>query len=128
YKKVQFMKNVFSILKERGLIEAVTSDEIYALGEKPLSLYAGFDPTSDSLHLGNMVGIMVLAWFQKCGHKPIAIVGGATGMIGDPSGKSVERVLLDEASIEKNVAGIKKSLQAILHFGENALLLNNYDW
>lgn len=119
------MKNIFSVLKERGLIDAVTSDEIYELGKTPISVYIGFDPTSDSLHLGNMVGIMVLAWFKKLGHNPVAIVGGATGMIGDPSGKSVERVLLDASSIEKNLIGIKKSLTAILG---DAPVLNNFDW
>lgn len=119
------MSDIFAVLKERGLIEAVTSEEVYELGKKPISLYIGFDPTSDSLHLGNMVGIMVLAWFKRFGHNPIAIVGGATGMIGDPSGKSVERVLLDAAQIEKNLVGIKKSLQSILG---DALVLNNFDW
>lgn len=121
------MENVFKILKERGLIESVTSDEINEL-TSPLVVYAGFDPTSDSLHLGNMVGIVALAWFQKCGHTPVAIVGGATGMIGDPSGKSVERVLLDPKSIEKNLMGIKKSLETLIDFQKDAYLLNNYDW
>lgn len=119
------MRNVIEILKERGFIEAVTSEEITALAQKPLKVYCGFDPTSDSLHLGNMVAIMGLAWFERCGHTPVAIVGGATGMIGDPSGKSSERQLLDEATIEKNLLGIRRDLEKLL---KKPVLLNNYDW
>lgn len=94
--------------------------------------YIGFDPTSDSLHIGSLVPIIILVHLQKCGHKPIALVGGATGMIGDPSGKSDERNLLDEAALEKNVAGIKSVLSRFLDFNstdKNApILVNNYDW
>lgn len=94
--------------------------------------YIGFDPTSDSLHIGSLVPIIILVHLQKCGHKPIALVGGATGMIGDPSGKSDERNLLDEAALEKNVAGIKRVLSRFLDFNstdKNApILVNNYDW
>jgi tyrosyl-tRNA synthetase len=120
------MKNVLNTLEERGFIEAKTSDEIDQIVEKPLVLYVGFDPTSDSLHLGNLVGIMGLAWFQRFGHTPIALVGGATGMIGDPSGKSVERNLLDPATLEHNLQGICRSLKAVLK--TDILILNNYDW
>lgn len=120
------MRNVIDILQERGFIEAKTSDEIKQLAERPLKVYIGFDPTSDSLHLGNFVAIMGLAWFQKFGHTPIAVIGGATGMIGDPSGKSEERNLLDSHSLQKNLEGISRSLEAVLQ-GKVALL-NNYDW
>lgn len=126
------MKNIFYTLERRGLIESVTSDEIIKLSDKPLHVYLGFDPTSDSLHLGNLMGIVVLAWFQKFGHTPIALVGGATGMIGDPSGKSVERNLLDAATIEKNLIGISHSIKAVLKFVDptntDPLILNNHDW
>jgi len=125
------MSNVIDVLKERGFIEAMTSDDLRTLAEKPLKVYCGFDPSSDSLHLGNMVAIMGLAWFQRYGHTPYAIVGGATGMIGDPSGKSSERQLLDEASIEKNLQGIRKNLETILNTSPTetkSIILNNYDW
>jgi tyrosyl-tRNA synthetase len=120
------MKNVIATLKERGFIDNMTSEELEDLVEKPLLLYAGFDPTSDSLHLGNLIGIMGLAWFQKFGHTPIAIVGGATGMVGDPSGRSVERNLLDQKIIESNLKGIRRSLEAVLK--NEITILNNYDW
>ena len=97
-----------------------------------IAAYVGFDPTSDSLHIGNLVPIMLLAHFQRCGHKPIALVGGATGMIGDPSGKSSERNLLDEKTLRYNQEAIKRQLSHFLDFtsyAENAaVLVNNYDW
>lgn len=125
------MSNVIDLLRERGFIDAVTSEELQKAVEKPMRVYCGFDPTSDSLHLGNMVAIMGLAWFQRCGHTPVAIVGGATGMIGDPSGRSQERHLLDEATIEKNLQGIRKNLEVILdldHPTTKPIIVNNYDW
>ncbi len=125
------MRNVIDILAERGFIEAMTSDDLREMANKPLTVYCGFDPTGDSLHVGHLVPIIGLAWFQKCGHTPVAIVGGATGMIGDPSGKSSERNLLDEATIQNNVQGIKKNLEAVLDFNHPShkpLLLNNFDW
>lgn len=125
------MSNVIEVLQERGLIDAIAGDELAQLAQKPLKVYCGFDPTSDSLHLGNLVGIVVLAWFQRFGHTPVAILGGATGMIGDPSGKSSERQLLDEATIEVNLKGIRKNLEAILDFDHataKPILLNNFDW
>src|SRR3984957_19168747 len=125
------MENVIDVLKERGFIDALTSEDIRQLTEQPIRIYCGFDPTADSLHLGNMVAIMGLAWFQRLGHTPVAIVGGATGMIGDPSGKSAGRQLLDEKSIESNLEGIKNNLRSILDFDHRdskPLLLNNYDW
>ena len=120
------MKNILNALEERGFIEAKTSEEIQQIVNKPLTLYVGFDPTSDSLHLGNLVGIMALAWFQKFGHKPIALMGGATGMIGDPSGKSVERTLLDPDTLERNLKGSADPLQAVLKC--EVKIVNNYDW
>ncbi len=125
------MPHIIDVLTERGLIEALTSEEIRELTQTPARIYCGFDPTSDSLHLGNLVAIIGLAWFQKFGHTPVAIVGGATGMIGDPSGKASERQLLDEATLEKNVKGIEKNLKAILDFSHPTappLILNNFDW
>jgi tyrosyl-tRNA synthetase len=125
------MSNVVDVLKERGLIEAVTHDELRHLADRPIRVYCGFDPTADSLHLGNMVAIMGLAWFQRFGHTPVAIVGGATGMIGDPSGKTSERQLLDEQTIEINLEGIRRNLKAILDFNHptaQPVVLNNYDW
>lgn len=119
-------KNIICMLEERGFIDAKTSHEIGELTEKPLAVYVGFDPTSDSLHLGNLMGIMALAWFQKYGHTPIALVGGATGMIGDPSGRSVERNLLDPAALQYNLEGIGRSLRAVLD--KDILILNNYEW
>lgn len=120
------MANVIDVLKERGFIEALTSEDIRQLTEKPIKVYCGFDPTADSLHLGNLVAIMGLAWFQKFGHTPVAVVGGATGMIGDPSGKTSARQLLDENSLELNLKGIRKNLETILN--NHPILLNNFDW
>lgn len=125
------MHNVIDVLKERGFIEAMTSEELHTLGEKPMKVYCGFDPTSDSLHLGNMVAMMGLAWFQRFGHTPFVIVGGATGMIGDPSGKTAERQLLDDATVKKNLKGIQKNLEVVLDFNSPSskpVLLNNFDW
>ena len=102
------------------------------LQKEPTSAYIGFDPTADSLHIGSLVQIILLMHFQRSGHKPIALVGGATGMIGDPSGKSNERNLLDEETLNKNVQGVKKTLERFIDFSsdaENAAeMVNNYDW
>ena len=119
------MTNIIDVLQDRGFIEAMTSEDLREITEQPLKVYCGFDPTGDSLHLGNMVSIMGLAWFQRCGHTPVAIVGGATGMIGDPSFKKHERSLLDEETIRKNLVGIQKNLETIL---DKPMILNNYDW
>ena len=100
--------------------------------EEMRSAYVGFDPTADSLHIGNLVPIMLLAHYQRCGHRPIALVGGATGMIGDPSGKSSERNLLDEKTLRHNQECVKAQLQHFLDFESDAdnaaILVNNYDW
>lgn len=124
------MANVIDVLQERGFIDAMTSEELSKTAEVPLKVYCGFDPTGDSLHLGHMVAVMGLAWFQRFGHTPVAIVGGATGMIGDPSGKSTERQLLDEKTINENLKGIRKNLSTLLHFSEThpPVILNNLDW
>lgn len=125
------MPNIIDVLKERGFIEALTSEELRTLAEKPLKVYCGFDPTSDSLHIGNMVAIMGLAWFQRCGHTPVIIVGGATGMIGDPSGKTSERQLLDPPTIQHNLQGIRKNIETVLAANKSEIspiILNNYEW
>ncbi|PLX45299.1 MAG: tyrosine--tRNA ligase [Deltaproteobacteria bacterium] len=125
------MKSLYDILEERGLISQCTDEELREiLIKEKCTVYIGFDPTADSLHLGSMVPIMVLAHYQRAGHTPIALVGGATGMVGDPSGKSEERNLLTAEQVTANVAGIRKQLSHFLDFeGENpALLLDNHDW
>ncbi|MBA3721932.1 MAG: tyrosine--tRNA ligase [Parachlamydiaceae bacterium] len=125
------MPNVIEVLKERGFIEAMTSDELLQMTQNPIKVYCGFDPTAESLHLGNLVAIMGLAWFQRFGHTPVAIVGGATGMIGDPSGKTSERQLLDEQTLQQNIKGVRKNLETILDFNHphtKAIILNNFDW
>ena len=122
--------NFIEELRWRGMIHDIMPGTEEALQEKSSSGYIGFDPTSDSLHIGSLVQIMILVHFQRAGHKPIALIGGATGMVGDPSGKSQERNLLDKSTIEKNIKGVKSQLEKFLDFeGENAAeLVNNADW
>lgn len=118
-------------LRWRGLLQDIMPGIEDLLSKEIVSGYIGFDPTSDSLHIGSLTQIFTLIRLQKAGHKPIALVGGATGMVGDPSGKSAERNLLDEATLTKNVNGIQKQLEKFLDFnvGPNgAELVNNYDW
>jgi tyrosyl-tRNA synthetase len=126
------MKNLVQELQWRGLVHDIMPGTEEQLLKEMTATYIGFDPTSDSLHIGNLVPIILLVHIAKSGHKPIALVGGATGMIGDPSGKSDERNLLDEATLDKNVAGIKAVLSRFLDFNSteaNApILVNNYDW
>jgi tyrosyl-tRNA synthetase len=119
------MENVIKHLELRGFIDAVTSDEICELVKNPIRIYIGFDPTAESLHLGNLVGIIALRWFEKFGHDPVALIGGATGKIGDPSGKSEERPLLDSITLDRNVAAITGQLKGLL---ETSQVLNNEDW
>ena len=126
------MKNFIEELQWRGMLHDTMPTTEEHLLEEMRSAYVGFDPTSDSLHIGNLVPIMLLAHFQRCGHKPIALVGGATGMIGDPSGKSAERNLLDEKTLRHNQEAIKNQLSHFLDFTSEAknaaVLVNNYDW
>lgn len=124
------MKNVVDLLEERGFIDQITHKELRERVNQPIKAYVGFDPTADSLHLGNLVPIMGLAWFQKFGHTPVAILGGATGLIGDPSGKSAERNLLDEKTLAHNVRCLDAFFRKILDFqgGPRPLILNNNDW
>ena len=120
-------------LKWRGLIYQQTDEEgleKLLSGEK-ISLYVGVDPTADSMHIGHIVPLLTLRRFQQAGHKPVLLVGGATGMIGDPSGRSTERQLLTKEQIEKNVNGLKKQMERIFEFGDSensAILVNNYEW
>ena len=126
------IKNFVEELTWRGMIHTVMPGAEEHLMEAMRSAYVGFDPTADSLHIGNLVPIMLLAHYQRCGHKPVALVGGATGMIGDPSGKSNERNLLDENTLRHNQEAIKKQLAHFLDFESDtenaAILVNNYDW
>ena len=125
-------KNFVEELRWRGMIHDVMPDTEEHLLEQMRASYVGFDPTADSLHIGNLVPIMLLAHFQRAGHKPVALVGGATGMIGDPSGKSSERNLLDEKTLRHNQDCVKKQLSQFLDFTSGAkneaLMVNNYDW
>jgi len=122
--------NLVEDLQWRGMIHDMMPGTAEQLLKEVTTAYVGIDPTADSLHVGHLVSVMMLKHLQLAGHKPIALVGGATGMIGDPSFKSSERVLLDESTIEENIKGIQKQLQKFLSFeGENAaIILNNYDW
>ncbi|MDA7710897.1 tyrosine--tRNA ligase [Flavobacteriaceae bacterium] len=124
--------NFVQELRWRGLLHDITPETEEYLLEHSTSGYIGFDPTADSLHIGSLVQIVILMHFQNAGHRPIALVGGATGMIGDPSGKSDERNLLDQATLEHNCRGIQYQLERFLHFDAQksnaALLVNNYDW
>ena len=126
------MKNFVEELKWRGMIQDIMPGTEEKLMEGPQAAYVGIDPTADSLHIGHLVSVMILKHFQKCGHRPIALVGGATGMIGDPSMKSAERNLLDEETLRHNVACIKAQLGRFLDFESDAPnkaeLVNNYDW
>jgi tyrosyl-tRNA synthetase len=126
------MENLVTELKWRGLLQDMIPGTEEQLCKEPTSAYVGFDPTADSLHIGSLIPIIVLVHFQKYGHKPVALVGGATGMVGDPSGKSEERNLLDKETLDRNVAGVKKQLSKFLDFNSNqpnaAEMVNNYDW
>ena len=126
------MKNFVEELKWRGMIHDIMPGTEEELMKGPSAAYVGIDPTGDSLHIGHLVSIMILKHFQACGHKPYALIGGATGMIGDPSMKSQERNLLDEKTLEHNVECIKSQLSRFLDFNSDAPnkaeLVNNYDW
>lgn len=123
--------NFIEELKWRRMIHDIMPGTDEQLEKEMTTAYVGFDPTADSLHIGHLVSIMILKHFQVAGHKPIALIGGATGMVGDPSGKAEERSLLDEKTLRQNQEGMKKQMEKLLDFdcGENsALLVNNYDW
>jgi tyrosyl-tRNA synthetase len=127
------LQDIHAELSWRGLLYQSTDEA--GLGKWLLTqsrtVYAGFDPTAESLHVGSLLPLMMLRRFQQAGHRPIALVGGATGMIGDPSGKSAERNLLDAATLERNIAGIKEQMRQLLDFSPgptSAVLVNNYDW
>ncbi len=126
--------NIIEELKQRGLYYDCTDEEAltaHLSDDAPVTFYAGFDPTADSLHVGTLLVIMTMVRLQRAGHRPIAVVGGGTGMIGDPSGKSKERQLLDEQTIEHNITGIKAQLSRFLDMEDSrvgAMVVNNYDW
>ena len=126
------MKNFVEELRWRGMIQDMMPGTEEQLQKEMTSAYLGIDPTADSLHIGHLVGVMMLRHFQRCGHKPYALIGGATGMIGDPSGKSKERVLIDEPMLRHNQECIRKQLAKFLDFESDAPnhaeLVNNYDW
>ncbi len=126
------MNSFIQELKWRGMLQDMTPELEEHLAKGMASAYLGFDPTADSLHIGHLVGVMTLLHFQRAGHQPVALVGGATGMIGDPSFKSAERNLLDKPTLDHNVACIQKQLAKFLDFSgnqkNNARLVNNYDW
>lgn len=125
--------NAFEVLKGRGYFEWCTNAERLeqVMNEEMVTAYVGFDPTADSLHVGHLIPLMALGWLQRLGHRPIALAGGGTGLIGDPSGKSKERNLITLEAVQHNIEGVKVQLRKFLNFdcGKNsALLLNNYDW
>ncbi len=124
--------NFVEELKWRGMIHDMIPGSEELLAKEMVTAYVGIDPTADSLHIGHLVSVMILKHFQASGHRPVALVGGATGMIGDPSGKSLERNLLDEDTLRRNQAGIKAQLSKLLDFESDApnaaVLVNNYDW
>lgn len=126
------MTNLIAELQWRGMIQDIMPGTEEQLNKEMTTGYIGFDPTADSLHIGNLVPIILLNHLQRAGHKPIALVGGATGMVGDPSGKSEERNLLDEATLSHNLACVKKQLEKFLDFSSDkpnaAEMANNYDW
>ena len=123
--------NFVSELQWRGMIHDITPGTEKQLEKEITTAYVGFDPTANSLHIGNLVSIMMLKHFQNAGHKPIALLGGATGMVGDPSGKSEERKFLTEETLQKNLEGVKSQLESFLDFecgNKSAEIVNNYDW
>jgi len=130
--KLQVKMNFIDELRWRGMLHDMMPGTEEQLAKEMTLAYVGVDPTADFLHIGHLVGVMMLFHFQRCGHKPIALLGGATGMIGDPSGKSQERNLLDKETLQHNEQCIKKQLAKFLNFDDtaenNALLVNNYDW
>ena len=125
-------EDLLTTLKARGLFDNCTDESgLRDALQLPIKIYCGFDPTADSLHLGNLLGIIILSWFQRAGHQPVILVGGATGSVGDPSGRSQERPLLDEQTLSANVSAICDSIESILKRNGghgDTTVLNNYDW
>ena len=124
-------ETVIDVLKSRGLLEAMTDESVRTLARRPAVVYAGFDPSSDSLQVGNLIAAFGLAHFQRAGHRAIALAGGATGLIGDPSGKTAERTVLSAEQVERNLAGITENLSRLLDFRHPtapAKMVNNNDW
>ncbi|WP_300934938.1 tyrosine--tRNA ligase [uncultured Muribaculum sp.] len=126
------MNNFVEELKWRGMLHDIMPGTEDLLNREAVTAYVGFDPTADSLHIGHLCSVMILRHFQRCGHKPMVLIGGATGMIGDPSGKSAERNLLTEETLKHNIEGMKAQLSKFLNFESDAPnraeLVNNYDW
>jgi len=126
------MANLIKELQWRGMIQDIMPGTEEQLLKEMTTAYVGFDPTADSLHIGSLVPILLLVHLQQAGHKPVALVGGATGMVGDPSGKSEERNMLSEEELNKNVIGVRSQLEKFLNFDPSlpnaAELTNNYDW
>jgi tyrosyl-tRNA synthetase len=126
------MTNLIEELRWRGMVQDIVPGTEEQLKKEMTRGYIGFDPTADSLHIGNLVPIMMLIHLQRSGHQPIVLVGGATGMVGDPSGKSEERNLLSEETLNHNLAAVKKQLEKFLNFDPSisnpATMVNNYDW
>src|SRR6185295_7514096 len=124
--------NLIEELRWRGMLQDIMPGTEEQLNKEMTTAYIGFDPTADSLHIGSLVPILLLVHMQKAGHKPIALIGGATGMVGDPSGKSEERNLLSEEQLQKNLLGVKNQLMRFLDFDSSkpnaAEMANNYDW
>ncbi|MCH9620680.1 MAG: Tyrosine--tRNA ligase [Chlamydiia bacterium] len=123
--------DIVSYLESRGLVEEISSNELREFLKTPRSLYIGIDPTASSIHLGNLVGLIVLRMCQNFGHRPVVVMGGATAMIGDPSGKSVERPLLSQEEIDQNIASISKTVESCLDYSNEKtkpIILNNTDW
>ena len=123
--------NLYDVLHERGLVSQCTDDKIRDRLSEPVAAYCGFDPTADSLHVGSLVPIMGLAHLQRCGHKPVVLVGGATGLVGDPSGKTEARQMLTADDINHNAQSIAKQIGRVVQFGDgetDAILVNNLDW
>ncbi len=126
--------DALALLRARGFVQDVTDEAglTAAFAAGPVTYYVGFDPTAPSLHAGNLVGMMAMAWLQRCGHRPIALAGGATGRIGDPSGRDTEREVLDEATLEVHLAGIRRQLGLVLDLdgtgASGGLLVDNHDW
>ncbi|MHB8991401.1 MAG: tyrosine--tRNA ligase [Chloroflexota bacterium] len=122
--------NLFDVLAARGFVKDVSDERGLRLAlERPITLYVGYDPTAPSLHIGHLLTIMALTWMQRFGHRPIALVGGGTGLIGDPTGRTVSRPVLTYEQIEENLKGLKRQLQRYLDFSEGrALMVNNAEW